>query len=562
MGFGDWLSNAASNVGGAIAAPFKAETWQAVGNGIASAASTVKDVTVKAATWTYDKAIAPVGNAIAVTAKAATGDAEAQKQFGQAMSATGNAIASFGKGALDYGKFAVTNPQMFLRQAGQGLSDSVTGLGGFVADVVVYAGEGVVKGVANVGLGVANLGSAPGERLYDYYGMSKFSKTQDWLEEKTGSWLGFSRAELDELAATGEIRRDTGRVDAKGEPIFEAVYKDSNFTAQEASFAAGTKYATRAIGEVGTFVAVSAVTAGAGGVALASLRGGNLGLKAAQAGNFLARGGRLGEMAAQPLYWLGRDVAVTRGLTYLDDAAKLRAAIAAGEKVPEIGLVGRFARLPGVRVTEPVLKFYDPGQTASAFANLASRTTSGSAGYGLRAAEGTFNFLNPIAVNGNLFPRQLFSRDFFQVIRSSEWRKAAFAWSLEGGGAALSYHSNSSKEGKLADMAAGLRQQDQQSGEALGDDLLRRHGIDPNAPAGANGGVPAAPNGAAAPTDAPPANITPGFQDSAQKDTEVTHQFNINNGMVQQPTDLTLPVPGQVGQPAAPAPTVNNNRPR
>ncbi len=487
-----WLGNAWDKVSGAVVSLGKAETWQAVGNGISSAASTVAGGVSKAASWTHENVLKPTGHAIAVTARAATGDAEAQREFGKAMDATGKALVSAGNAVVDYTKWAATNPGMFLRQAGQGLSNSVVGLGALVADAGRWAGEGVYALGHNTFAGVVNLGADKDKTIIDYYKMSKFSYLQDMAENSIlYNYMGNTREELNEMVRKGQI------------------------TERDASFAAGTKYATQAIGEVGSIVLVGAVTAGAGGVALGAARGGALGVRAVRVADAISKAGRLGEIAAKPLYWMGRNPT----LAYLE-----RAAVTAAE-APKPGPVGFVMRGP--------LRAFDPAQTEHAFASLASRPlfqNHVTLANGLRAAEGGFKWLNPLQANG----------------------RSVVAWSIEGGGAALSYTVNSAKENAAAAQAqfavdVGTQNNSVEANRQRYLDSLREYGIDPATaptyeqaverglfPAPTQTSPPqpgtAAPTPPAEGTATPPATpqpLRPDFQSNALKDEGITHVFTI-----------------------------------
>ncbi len=268
MGFWDdtWLGRAASRVGDGLssAGSWLADAPGAVWDSVGSAASAVSDAVVS----TTEK-----------LSKAETWE-------------------NAGKAVVNYGKFVVDNPGLALKQAGQGLSDSVTGLTGLAVDAVVYIPELAVKGTYNLAAGAVNLGAKDGENIVDYAEFSKFSWSQEWLKENTSDWLGYTREQLEEMAANGEISQ------------------------QDVTYASVTSHATRAVGEVASFIAVSAATAGVGGAALASLRGGNL---AVRAGTALSEGGTLSRVAAKPVIWLSRDVAPEGALKYGLDAAKATA---------------------------------------------------------------------------------------------------------------------------------------------------------------------------------------------------------------------------------------------
>lgn len=483
MGFWDdtWLGRAASNVGSGIASAASAVADSAVALVDGRAVNGVVD----AAKWVNDNAIQPAAGWVGENAPKLL---------------EGETWRAAGQGIVDYGKFVVENPVLAARQAGQGLSNSVTGLVGFVADVGIYAVEGTGKLIYNAGAGVVNLGARDGERIVDYAGMSDFSKVQSFMEEHTGTWLGYDRVQLDQMVRDGRI------------------------TEQEASFAAGTKYGFQAVGEVATFVAVSAATAGAGGAALAAARGSAVGVRVAAAGNALARTGHLGEVVARPLLWAGKDVSLIRGVPYLERAAAL-----AETAAPTRGLASRVL-LPGP------MRVFQPSQTSHAFASwFGSHTTSGTLGYGLRAAEGTFKFFNPLQANG----------------------RSIFAWGIEGGGATLSWVANSARESAELE---GERNTDQQfdaldaaNAEEQAVEMLRRYGLGPDGqplqPPAEGGETPPL-----APEEQPIENITPGFQDSARRDPGITHDFKINNGLV-QPTELD-PLGGQRNpDDRSPAPT-------
>lgn len=468
MGFLDWCSNAASNVvsGVSSAASFVADKAVAVVDGRAV------NAVVGAAQWVNEKAIQPAASWVGENAPKLL---------------EGETWRAAGQGIVDYGKFVIENPALAGRQAVQGLSNSVTGLVGFVADVGIYAVEGTGKLIYNAGAGVVNLGAAPGERIVDYAGMSDFSKVTGFMEEHTGNWAGYTRAQLDDMVREGRI------------------------TEQEASFAAGTKYGFQAVGEVATFVAVSAVTAGAGGAALAAARGGSVGIRVAQAGNALANTGRIGEVVARPLLWFGKDVSLIRGVPYLERAAAL-----AETAAPARGLASQIL-LPGP------MRVFQPSQTSHAFASwFGSNTTNATVGYGLRAAEGTFKFFNPLQANG----------------------RSVIAWGVEGGGATLSWVANSGKETADLELIRQMREADQQGAQETANDMLRRYGLSPEGDSGSMT-PPAVPGATPAPVEGEtqPQNIGPTFQGVAPRDPGITHDFKINNGLV-QPTDLD-PLGGQ-----------------
>lgn len=461
MGFWEdtWIGRAASTVGSGISKAASA-TWdgtKAVFDGRAV------NAVVDGAKWVNDKAIKPAAGWVAENApKLAEWDTYKKAGIG-----VGNYVA-----------FVATNPVLAGRQAVQGLSNSVTGLAGFVADVGIYAVEGTGKLIYNAGAGVVNLGAKEGERYIDYAGMSKFAKAQDFLEEHTGHWAGFTKAELDKMVQEGKI------------------------TQQEATFAAGTKYGFQAVGEVASFVAISAVTAGAGGAAMAAARGGSIGLRVAEAGTALARTGRLGEIAAKPLLWAGKDVATLRGLPYLEQAAAL------AKTAPEVGIAGKVFRGP--------LRIFDPSQTSHVFANMASGYSSGTVGYGFRAAEGAFKFFNPIQANG----------------------RSVIAWSIEGGGATFSFVGNNAKETVELENMRALDKADQDNAQRMADEMRQRLGLPPqgNSTIGImEWAIEGGKDGGS--TDQPIGNVRGEFQDNAQKDTGITHVFKINNGLA-QPTDF------------------------
>ena len=495
MGFWDdtWLGRAASNVGSAVGSAVSAVADGAV----ALVDGRAVDAVVDGAKWVNEKAIQPAASWVGENAPKLL-EGETWKKAGQ--------------GVLDYGKFVIDNPLLAGRQAVQGLSNSVTGLVGFAGDVVIYAGEGIGKGVYNLAAGAVNLGAKDGERYIDYAGMSNFSKLRALAEEYTGDWAGFTRAELDQMVRDGKI------------------------TEQEANFAAGTKYGFQAVGEVATFVAISAVTAGAGGAALAAARGGAVGMRVAQAGNVIARTGRLGEVVAKPLLWFGNDVKLLRGVPYLEQAASL-----AAKEAPARSLLSR-TLLPGP------MRVYQPSQTSHAFASWFGGTSNPTLGYGLRAAEGTFKFLNPLEANGSLFLRNASG-----ALRPN--LSGITAWSIEGGGAALSYTMNHAKEyGELEALRAN-EEGEARSVRDQANDMRRRLGLpvlgddvilsdEVGAPQTNGGGSPVEivpqTNGEVDPgADGRPENIRGNFEGNARRDSTVTHKFKINNGLV-QPTDLDL----------------------
>lgn len=460
MGFLDWCSNAASNV---VSGVSSAASW--VGDkAVAVVDGRAVNAVVDAASWVNEKAIQPAASWVGENAPKLL---------------EGETWRAAGQGIVDYGKFVWNNPALAGRQAVQGLSNSVTGLTGFVVDVGIYAVEGTGKLIYNAGAGVVNLGAAPGERIVDYAGMSDFSKVQAFMEEHTGNWAGFTRAQLDEMVRDGRI------------------------TEQEASFAAGTKYGFQAVGEVASFVAVSALTAGVGGAAMAGVRGGSVGIRVAQAGNALANTGRIGEVVARPLLWFGKDVSLIRGAPYLERAAAL-----AETAAPARGLASQIL-LPGP------MRVFQPSQTSHAFASWFGGATNNSVGYGLRAAEGTFKFFNPLQANG----------------------RSVIAWGIEGGGATLSWVANSGKEQADLELIRQMREADLQGAQETADDMLRRYGLSPEGDSATT--VPVPPTPAPAPTDGStaPQNIGPTFQGVAPRDPGITHDFKINNGLV-QPTDL------------------------
>ncbi len=468
MGFLDWCSNAASNV---VSGVSSAASW--VGDkAVAVVDGRAVNAVVDAASWVNDKAIQPAASWV--------GENAPKLLEGETWRAAGQGIA-------DYGSFVWNNPALAGRQAVQGLSNSVTGLTGFVADVTIYAVEGTGKLIYNAGAGVVNLGAAPGERIVDYAGMSDFSKVQAFMEEHTGSWAGLSRAELDQMVRDGRI------------------------TEQEASFAAGTKYGFQAVGEVASFVAVSALTAGVGGAAMAGARGSAIGIRAAQAGNALANTGRIGEVVARPLLWLGKDVSLIRGAPYLERAAAL-----AETAAPARGLASQIF-LPGP------MRVFQPSQTSHAFTSWLGGVTNNTAGYGLRAAEGTFKFFNPLQANG----------------------RSVIAWSIEGGGATMSWVANSGKETAELEMIRALDSADQNSAQQQADEMRRRYGLPVPGEQGATPGPAPVTTPDSTGTDTVPQNISPTFQDVAPRDPGITHDFKINNGLV-QPTELD-PLGGQRG---------------
>lgn len=508
-----WLGNAWDRVSGAVvsvvSAPFKAETYEAIGN----AASTAVSAVGSAAAWTYDNALKPAGNVIGTTVSAIW-DEDSRQKVGNAVSTAANAVG-------DYAKFVWENPALAGRQAVQGLSNSVTGLTAFVGDAVWWVGESTLKAGYNTVVGAINLGANDGERIVDYAGFSKFSRIGDWMEEHTGSWAGYTRAQLDEMVRAGTI------------------------TEREASYAAGTKYGFQAVGEVASFVVITAATAGAGGAALAAARGSSVGLRVAQAGHTLAETGRLGRIAAQPLLWMGENVAATRG------AANLQRLASAAETAPEIRSFGWLRNNLGP------LRAYDPAQTTHAFANnpLARYAVSSgneSLGYGLRWSENTWRFFNPIEANGNLFSRH--------------WRRAVVPWTIEAGGAALSYTSNQARESRAAETVGVVDQAGDTVGDRQAEEFRRRLGLPPSAPPGGDpNAVPAAPPTGVPPAVPPAQETVPqplrgGFQDNAQPLEGITHTFTINNGLV-QPTTLDPLAPNGTDTTRAPVtPGLRGNR--
>ncbi|MCB1839346.1 MAG: hypothetical protein H6858_01655 [Rhodospirillales bacterium] len=488
-----WLSNAWDKVSGAGAALFKAETWEAVGSGISSAASAVGSGISTGLSWTNDHVIQPTGHAIAVTARAIGGDAEAQHEFGQAMDATGHAIAGAVKGTGNYLAFVATHPVLATRQAGQGLLNSVTGITSMAVDAVIYAGEGIGKGVYNLGAAAVNLGADPGEHIVDYVGMSSFSKLQSLAEEYTGNLIGLSRDELNQMVERGEL------------------------TEQQASFAAGTKYGFQAVGEVASFVAVSALTAGAGGAAMAAARGGALGVRALEVGEAIARTGRIGRIVARPLLAIGSDIGATRTALYMERAAAL------AESTPESSWLARvFARGP----LRP-LRVFDPKQTEQVFARIGQRGFFESGPIrqaGLRAAEGGFKWTNPFQVNG----------------------RSPLLWGIEGGGMTMSYVSNSGRENLEATIGTQQRQATREAGEREAEDMLRQYGYGPEEGSGSDtehhdDSVSPESGGSQDRHDeeTPGQPLRQGFQDHADRDTGITHVFTIEGFEgLKQPTEL------------------------
>ena len=188
------------------------------------------------------------------------------------------------------------------------------------------------------------------------------------------------------------------------------------------------------------------------------------------------------------------------------------------------------------------MRVYQPSQTSHAFASWFGGTSNPTLGYGLRAAEGTFKFLNPLEANGSLFLRNASG-----ALRPN--LGGITAWSLEGGGAALSYTMNHAKEyGELETLRAN-EQGEAQAVRNQADEMRRRLGLpvagDAETVPQTNGGgspveiVPPT-NGEVDPgADGRPENIRGNFEGNARRDSTVTHKFKINNGLV-QPTDLDL----------------------
>lgn len=517
-----WLGNAWDRVSGAVVsvatAPFKAETYQAIGNGLSTAA----DAVGKAATWTYDNALKPAGNVIGTTVSAIW-DEESRQKVGNALSTAGTAVA-------DYTSWAVTHPGMFFRQAGQGLSNSVVGLGALAADAVRWAGDGIAWAGYNTVAGAINLGADDGHNIVDYYRMTKFSYLQDMAENSVlYNYVGYTREQLDDMVRRGEI------------------------TERDASYAAGTKYATQAVGEIGSIVLVGAFTAGAGGIALGAARGGALGVRAVRVAEVISQTGRLGEIAAKPLYWFGRNPT----LAYME-----RAALTAAE-APKPGVLGPVLRGP--------FRVFDPQQTEHAFASWFGRTSlvqnHPTLASGLRAAEGGFKWLNPLQANG----------------------RSVVAWSIEGGGAAMSYTVNSARENAAASGAQFATEVETQNNSVEAQrqryyEMLREYGRDPaTSPTyeqAVEMGLVPAPEGSAtppagAPVTPPPASpegVAPApqplrqdFQDNAHRDEGITHIFTIEGFEgLKRPTQLdplSRETPASA-PPAAPAPGMaGSNRP-
>ncbi|MBK9584359.1 MAG: hypothetical protein KA099_08685 [Alphaproteobacteria bacterium] len=495
-----WLGNAWDKVSGAVvsvaSAAVSSETYVKAWDGVKSGAN-----------WVNEKAIQPAAKWV--------GDNAPKLLEAQTWKNAGSAV-------VDYGKFVVNNPLLAARQAGQGLSNSVTGLGALVVDIGRWGVEGTYHLAHNTFVGAVNLGADKDKNILEYRKMSDFNVVQKWVEDKTGHYLGYTREELNQMVRDGKI------------------------TERDASYAAGTKYGFQAIGEVGSIVLVSALTAGAGGVALGSLRGGALGVRAVAVGEALAETGRLGQIAAKPLYWFGRNPTVS----YLERAATLAA------EAPKPGVVGTVMRGP--------LRVFDPAQTEHAFASwMGSKPLFQNhitLANGLRAAEGGFKWTNPLQANG----------------------RSVVAWSIEGAGATMSYTVNSAKENEQVRKADAARTyasgvvEQENSDEANRKryyDSLRERGIDPSmAPTyeqamsgqfSVQTGPPAAPSPSDSATQQP---LRQEFQSNAPKDEGITHVFTIEGFEgLKQPTQLDpLSQQGTPAQPRQPAPVTpgmgNGNR--
>ena len=376
MGFLDWCSRAGGRIYDAAGSAVSAvgSGLEAVGNGVVATAKGAG--TLVSAAWdeesraevaaayktVKENVIDPVGGALGTAYDAVT-DGENWK--------------AIGNGIVEYGEFVITEPGLAARQLGQGLSDSVVSMGGLAVDAVWYTADNLIyKGVIQNGSrALYNLGAAE-EDMAEYKSMDKFFRATEFFEEHTNDWLGYTREQLEEMVEKGELDERF---------LNDALY---------------TKYAGQAVGEVATFIAVGAATAGTGAAALAMARGSAL---ATRTGLAVANLGRVGEVVAKPLLWAGKNVAATRGLPYLqrglsgvDDVARLgRAEGMLG--MAQRGLIRGTVATPrligsGVNLTGSVANRFLPGFVAnSRFAGH----LKGSIGYGLEVAENTARWFAP-----------------------------------------------------------------------------------------------------------------------------------------------------------------------
>ncbi len=336
--------------------------WDGVksaGSAIGSAASATWDTVTDGENW---KA---AGSAIASGATTAWNEVT-----------DGENWKAIGNGIVEYGEFVISEPGLAARQLGQGLSDSVVSIGGLAVDAVWYTADNlVVKGIGNAARGVYNLGAEEEDRV-EYASLDKFFRASDYFEEHTNDWLGYTREQLEEMVENGELD--------------EKFFNDALYT----------KYAGQAVGEVATFVAVGAATAGTGAAALAMVRGSSL---AARTGMALEKVGVVGRIASKPFRWLGTDVAATRGMPYIQRGLSgVDDVVSTARQTGTIGFAQR--GLMRATVTPPRLLAEGmnlTGRMANTF--LPSRLVNsgfarhitGSLGEGLRFSESTARFFAP-----------------------------------------------------------------------------------------------------------------------------------------------------------------------
>lgn len=274
---GDAVSSAASATVNAITHPI--DTAKAVGGAVADGAKAVSNgigtalsAAESAREWAVEKTANSMGHVI-------NGVTYAVNNPGEVAGAAWDGIKTAAVETKNFSVYAAQNPGRAGTMLLQGATDAVASTVGMVGDVVVLGCNYVVRPLvnfhasvyttaANGVLGFVGLdGSVEGDKSF------KFSD-----EPLLGRW---------DANCSGYLIK-------KGEQMWQAAGLE---TEPRNGYEKIMRNGTRAVGEIGAFVAVTVATAGTGGAAMAAARGGAYAEKGVRAAALMSRMVGAGEEA-------------------------------------------------------------------------------------------------------------------------------------------------------------------------------------------------------------------------------------------------------------------------
>ncbi len=294
MGFGDWLDEAGKSISEGWDAATSAETYVNAYNSAAESVSNAADATVSALgtakDWVVDTAAPVAGEVLAHTgsvilspialASEVTGignDTAVIRGISERAGNVGGAISGFAE-------FAYNEPERALAMTGQGITNGVTAIVGLVpmaGGLVTDAGRGIWNGVTYVATtpirGVINLGLEDDQEIDNFLHIGS-----DKVFAVTVAGMGVGQ-DLHNWAQLRNLNKDNEGWQKAFAPISNERMVNGVLVANPyANYERTLLYGPQVITETAAFIGLSAVTGGAGGVVMGTLRAGKGGQQIAQ----------------------------------------------------------------------------------------------------------------------------------------------------------------------------------------------------------------------------------------------------------------------------------------